>query len=132
MRAKRFWPAIGLFFLSLAQSRPEAGLWPILASRATAAVLFGLAAAVGRRSLRMPGTLLLTLLCGAVDMSANAFYLLAARNGPLSVVVTLSSLYPASTVLLARVLLGERLNGRQLGGVGCALAAIVLVVIGGG
>jgi drug/metabolite transporter (DMT)-like permease len=121
---------IGLFFLSLAQSRPEAGLWPILASRATAAVLFGLAAAVGRRSLRMPGALLLTLLCGAVDMSANAFYLLATRNGPLSVVVTLSSLYPASTVLLARVLLGERLNARQIAGVGCALAAIVLIVGG--
>ena len=50
----------------------------------------------------------------------------------LSLVVTLSSLYPASTVLLARVLLGERLNARQLGGVGCALAAIVLIVIGGG
>jgi drug/metabolite transporter (DMT)-like permease len=67
-----------------------------------------------------------------VDMLANAAYLIAAREGQLSLVVTLSSLYPASTVLLARVLLGERLNARQLGGVGCALAAIVLIVIGGG
>ena len=75
--------------------------------------------------------LVLTLVCGAMDMSANALYLLAARVGPLSVVVTLSSLYPASTVLLARVVLGERLNGRQVAGVGCALAAIVLIVSGG-
>jgi drug/metabolite transporter (DMT)-like permease len=66
-----------------------------------------------------------------VDMSANALYLLAARIGPLSVMVTLSSLYPASTVLLARLVLGERLNARQIAGVGCALAAIVLIVSGG-
>jgi drug/metabolite transporter (DMT)-like permease len=123
--------AIGLFFLSLARTRREAGMWPILVSRAVSATLFGAAAAAGRRSLRMPGVLLLTLACGAMDMSANALYLLAARVGPLSVVVTLSSLYPASTVLLARVVLGERLNGRQVVGVGCALAAIVLIVSGG-
>jgi drug/metabolite transporter (DMT)-like permease len=123
--------AIGFFFLSLAQTRPEAGMWPILTSRATSVTLFGLAAAAGRRSLRMPGVLLLTLLCGVVDMSANALYLMAARIGPLSVMVTLASLYPASTVLLARVVLGERLNARQIAGVSCALAAIVLIVSGG-
>ncbi len=122
--------AIGLFFLSLARTRPEAGMWPILASRGTSVTLFGLAAVAGRRSLRMPGVLMLTLLCGVVDMSANALYLLAAQTGPLSVVVTLSSLYPASTVLLARAVLGERLNPRQIVGVGCALAAIALIVSG--
>jgi drug/metabolite transporter (DMT)-like permease len=123
--------AIGLFFLSLARTRPEAGLWPILVSRAVSATLFGSAAAVRRQSLRMPGVLLLTLVCGAVDMAANALYLLAVRVGPLSLVVTLASLYPASTVLLARLVLGERLNGRQVTGVVCALAAIALIVGGG-
>jgi uncharacterized membrane protein len=123
--------AIGLFFLSLARTSPQAGMWPILVSRAVSVTLFGAAAAAGRRSLRLPGVLLLALVCGVMDMSANAFYLLAARSGPLSVVVTLSSLYPASTVLLARVVLGERLNARQITGVGCALAAIVLIVSGG-
>ena len=123
--------AIGLFFLALAQTRSEAGMYPILASRGTSVTLFGLAALAGRRSLRIPGALALTLVCGVIDMAANALYLIAARTGPLSVVVTLSSLYPASTVLLARVVLGERLNGRQIAGVGCALAAIVLIVSGG-
>ena len=123
--------AIGLFFLSLARTRPEAGMWPILMSRATSVTLFGAAAIVGRRSLRMPGALGLTLVCGVVDMAANALYIVAARSGPLSVVVTLSSLYPASTVLLARVFLGERLNAWQVAGAGCALAAIALIVSGG-
>jgi uncharacterized membrane protein len=123
--------AIGLFFLSLAQTRPEAGMYPILASRATSVALFGLTALLTRRSLRIPGALALTLVCGVIDMAANALYLIAAQTGPLSVVVTLSSLYPASTVILARIVLGERLNGRQVAGVGCALAAIVLIVSGG-
>jgi drug/metabolite transporter (DMT)-like permease len=123
--------AIGLFLLSLAQTRPEAGMWPILASRSTSVALFGLAAAIGRRSLRLPGVMGLTLACGVIDMTANALYLVAARAGPLSIVVTLASLYPASTVLLARVVLGERLNLRQVAGVACALAAIALIVGGG-
>jgi drug/metabolite transporter (DMT)-like permease len=123
--------AIGLFLLSLAQTRPEAGMWPILASRSTAVTLFGLAAVIGRRSLRLPGVMGLTLACGVIDMTANALYLVAARAGPLSIVVTLASLYPASTVLLARVVLGERLNLRQVAGVACALAAIALIVGGG-
>jgi drug/metabolite transporter (DMT)-like permease len=123
--------AIGLFLLTLAQTRPEAGMWPILVSRSTSVALFGLAALGTRRSVRLPGVLWLTLLCGVIDMTANALYLVAARVGPLSVVVTLASLYPASTVLLARVVLGERLNLRQVAGVACALAAIALIVGGG-
>jgi drug/metabolite transporter (DMT)-like permease len=123
--------AIGLFLLSLAQTRREAGMWPILASRSTSVALFGLVALFTRRSLRLPGVLLLTLVGGVMDMTANALYLLAAQVGPLSVVVTLASLYPASTVLLARVVLGERLNLRQVAGVACALAAIALIVGGG-
>jgi uncharacterized membrane protein len=124
--------AIGFFFLSLAQTAPEAGMWPILGARITSVTLFGVGAVVGKMSFRLPrSALTLALGGGMVDMLANAAYLLAARDGPLSLVVTLSSLYPASTVLLARVVLGERLNARQVGGVICALAAIVLIVKGG-
>jgi drug/metabolite transporter (DMT)-like permease len=124
--------AIGFFFLSLAQTKADAGMWPLVASRLLSVMLFGAIAVAGRRSLRMPrASVALAILCGVVDMLANALYLLAAREGPLSIVVTLSSLYPASTVLLARIVLRERLNLWQISGVVCALAAVVLIVSGG-
>ena len=125
--------AIGFFFLALARTRSEAGMWPLVASRLLSVVLFGTIALATRQSVLMPQRIvLLAGVCGIIDMLANALYLLAARGGPLSLVVTLSSLYPASTVLLARVILHERLNAWQISGVGCALAAVVLIVRGGG
>ncbi|MFL5403702.1 MAG: EamA family transporter [Gemmatimonadales bacterium] len=124
--------AIGFFFLALARTGPQAGMWPLLASRSASVTLFGAIAIAGRRSIRMPArAVTLAVACGIVDMLANALYLLAARQGPLSLVVTLSSLYPASTVLLARVVLGERLNNWQVTGVVCAMAAVALIVSGG-
>jgi drug/metabolite transporter (DMT)-like permease len=124
--------AIGLFFLCLARTGSGAGMWPLLVSRSVSVTLFAAIALAGGRSVRMPAPVTrLAIVCGPIDMLANALYLLAARMGPLSIVVTLSSLYPASTVLLARVSLGERLNPWQIFGVGSALAAIVLIVSGG-
>ena len=124
--------AIGFFLLALAQTGPDAGMWPLVVSRGISVALFSTVAIAGRVSLRMPARMAaLAILCGFVDMLANALYLLAARQGPLSVVVMLTSLYPASTVLLARVVLKERLNLWQISGVGCALAAVVLIVSGG-
>lgn len=124
--------AIGFFFLTLAQTRSEAGMWPILVSRLVSVTLFCTVAVGGRISLRMPAQMAgLAIVCGILDMLANALYLVAAREGPLSIVVTLSSLYPASTVLLARFVLRERLNPWQISGVFCALAAVVLIVSGG-
>jgi drug/metabolite transporter (DMT)-like permease len=124
--------AIGFFFLSLAQTRSDAGMWPLLVARLVSVALFAGVALAGARSIRMPAPVAtLAIGGGIIDMLANALYMVASRQGPLSIVVTLSSLYPASTVLLARVVLGERLNPWQVTGVGCALAAVLLIVSGG-
>jgi uncharacterized membrane protein len=121
--------AIGLFFLALARTSAAAGLWPLFASRGLSMVIFGGIAAAGSQGLRLDSKVLkIAVTCGVVDMLANALYLLASRGGPLSVVVTLASLYPASTVVLARVVAGERLSRRQGIGVACALAAVVVIV----
>jgi drug/metabolite transporter (DMT)-like permease len=123
--------AIGLFYLALAETSPEAGLWPLVAARAVSVSLFGVALIVGRHTLRMPAPLATLVIAGGVlDMVANALYLLATRGGPLGVVVVLSSLYPASTVLLARIILKERLSQLQLLGVVSAIVAVALIVGG--
>jgi uncharacterized membrane protein len=119
--------AIGFFFLSLAQTTMEAGLWPLAVARGASLVLFGLVA-VRRVRLRMPRPVFgIAVAGGILDMVANALYLIAVREGPLTAVVTLSSLYPASTVLLARFVLHERLRAVQAVGIAAALVAVVLV-----
>ena len=100
--------AIGLFFVALAHTTTEAGVW---------------------QSLRLSGgTLRIVVAGGSLDMIANLLYMIATRSGPLSVVVTLASLYPASTVLLARAVLHERLSWRQWVGVVCAMIAVMAIV----
>jgi drug/metabolite transporter (DMT)-like permease len=78
----------------------------------------------------MPRRVVLAAVSADCDMTANVLYLLASRMGSLAVVVTLSSLYPASTVVLARLVLGERLHRTQMIGMACALAAVALIVAG--
>ena len=124
--------AIGLFFLALAETRAEAGMWPLVAARAVSVTLFGVIALIAARPLRLAAPVArIAIAGGSLDMAANALYLLATRYGPLSVAVTLSSLYPASTVILARIVLGERLNGWQITGVACAALAVALIVTPG-
>ena len=122
---------VGLFLVTLAQTRPGAGMWPLLTDRIASVAFFAIVVGVGRRSLRMPVRLAtLAVFGGGLDMIANGLYLLAVRIGPLSPVVTLASLYPASTLLLARAILGERLSVWQAAGVVTALIAVLLIVGG--
>lgn len=121
--------AVGIFFLSLARTTVAAGMWPLIAARIASIALFGSIALVTGRTLLMSRTAAATAVTGgALDMAANALYMIAARIGPLSIVVTLASLYPASTVLLARVVLGERLSVIQISGIACALVAVLIIV----
>ena len=121
--------AIGLFYLCLARTDPAAGLWPLVAARVASTSMFAVATVATGASLLLPSrALILALAGGALDVVANALYLLAARRGALSVVVTLVSLYPASTVVLAKVFLGERFSRVQAVGIACALAAVLLIV----
>jgi uncharacterized membrane protein len=121
--------AVGVFFLCLAQTSDGAGIWPLIVGRSVSVPLFAVMAMTSRKSVRLEFSVARTAVgCGTVDMLANALYLIATRNGPLSLVATLASLYPASTVLLARFTLGERLTRSQALGVACALVAVVLIV----
>ena len=121
--------AVGIFFLSLARTSASAGMWPLIAARISSITLFVAIAFIARRTLLMDRTATGTAtLGGALDMVANAVYMTAARIGPLSIVVTLASLYPAATVILARVILHEHLSRAQIAGIATALLAVVLIV----
>ena len=121
--------AIGGFFVCLGRTAAPAGLWPLAISRTVSVTVFMTVALATRQTWKIPAAALpAAIACGALDMIANGLYLVAVRQGQLSLVATLASLYPASTVLLARVVLGERLGRWQTVGVVAAGAAIVLIV----
>ncbi len=120
--------ALGGFYTFLALAGKHAGLYPLVAARVGSVGFLILLALLMRRSMRpAKGTLPLIALAGAIDMTANTLYLLATFAGYLSIAAVLTSLYPASTVLLARFVLNERLQRSQKVGVALALAGVVLI-----
>lgn len=121
--------AIGLFLVALDGASDEAGLWTLVIARIASLVLL-LPVALIRGIWPARGSVGPIIAAGVLDMSANIFYLLAVARGMLSIVATLVALYPAATVILARIVYGERLRLRQQWGVVCAIAAVALIVAG--
>jgi drug/metabolite transporter (DMT)-like permease len=125
--------AFGAIFVLLGETSDHAGLWPLVVARPVAAVVTVAAAAgwAARRGeaplslVRAPRPAWPTIVAaGTLDVTANALYLAATNAGLLSIVAVLSSLYPASTVVGARVVLGERLHRLQVLGLVLALAGV--------
>jgi drug/metabolite transporter (DMT)-like permease len=67
---------------------------------------------------------------GLADAAANALFALASGHGLLALVSVLGSLYPVTTVLLAHLILSERLTRVQLAGVGIALTGVAALSVG--
>jgi drug/metabolite transporter (DMT)-like permease len=123
--------AFGLNFVLIAQAPPEAGLWPLVFARIAATVLvLVIAAMAGKLVLPTGVPLKLALLAGVLDTIANVAMLLALHASLLSLAGVLISLYPAATVLLAIVVLKERVTRPQV--VGMVLAPAAVAMIAGG
>ena len=121
----------GLFIILLSQVSDQAGMWPIALSRSSSSlVLAGLAVAVtgdqasGIRQLLPAGIAIGTLEAGGI---IGLF--LALQRGPISIASVLLSLYPVTTVLLATIVLGERMSRTQLAGVALALSSVILISV---
>jgi drug/metabolite transporter (DMT)-like permease len=122
---------IGVFFAALKQSSPTSGLLPLVSARLAALVVLGAVAFWRRPPLRVGrDAVWLIVVGGALDILANVLYLLATRLGMLTIAATLTSLYPASTILLARLVLGERLRRIQITGLACAGVGVALIGAG--
>ena len=125
--------AFGIFFLFIRNAGTSGVLWPVCAARVAGTVIvLGAAAWLGTRPAGRggPGTgrwMLPAAAAGVLDASANVCYVLAARAGLFGMAVVITSLYPGITVLLARVVLGERMRAVQRVGLALAAAGVALV-----
>lgn len=123
--------SFGLFFLLIRNAGQSGEVWPVAAGRIGELAVVLTAAAVLRPGLRglRGGIPLAAVSAGVIDVVANLCYVAATRIGAFGLAVVLASLYPGVTVLLARVVLGERLRWIQRVGLGLAAIGILLVTI---
>jgi drug/metabolite transporter (DMT)-like permease len=141
---------IGLFLIIIDLTPARSGLVPLLANRAVNSLLMfasvGVLALLARRRAASstllssgnptaqnsngwrPG-LRLAIACGIVDATANAGLLLGLRIGDLSIIAVLTALYPAGTIILAAIVLKERIATVQYVGLGLAIAAGALLAL---
>jgi hypothetical protein len=121
----------GLFFIFLKNAGQSGVLWPVAISRSAGTVVaFGIALATRTRPPWGRGGITgIALASGAIDAAANVCYVLATRAGLFGLAVVITSLYPGMTVLLARVVLGERMRWLQRAGLLLAAAGVVLVTV---
>jgi drug/metabolite transporter (DMT)-like permease len=139
--------SFGFLFILLKLAGRGGVLWPLAWSRLASATLAAIVTWIGARrigarrtvgakldarpKLLWPGWAVLGLIAiaGIFDASGNTFYTIATRLGRLDIAAVLSSLYPASTILLAAVLLKERTTRSQTAGMALALVAVVLISV---
>jgi drug/metabolite transporter (DMT)-like permease len=137
---------IGVFLIIVDLTPDNSGLVPLIANRAVSSVIMftmvGVLILVGRK--RAPDAagspirflsrgwragLWLAALGGAIDASANAILLFGLRLGELTIQSVLTALYPAGTIILAAVLLRERIAPVQIAGLVLALVAAALLAL---
>jgi drug/metabolite transporter (DMT)-like permease len=120
----------GLFFVLLSRAGGT-DLWPLIGAR-SASILVFVCFALGRREgLKIgKGNIGFTLAAGILDMGANIAFLMASRLGLLMLASAVTSLYPAPTVLLARIFMGQKFGPGRLAGLVLAVAGTALIAMG--
>lgn len=123
--------AFGLFIVGLDAAADGGVPWTIVTARGASTALALVVALATSVPARPPARLLPTIAAvGAFDTTANVLVAVATTKGAAGVVAVLSALYPVVTIVLARVVLGERLDRpRRLGGV-LALGGAAVVAAG--
>jgi drug/metabolite transporter (DMT)-like permease len=118
----------GVVFILLSEASSGSGMWPIFIARCTSVPMLAVIATVVGASLRVTRADFAPVAgAGLFDVGANALVLLAVRRGLVSLVAPVASLYPAITVLFARVVLHERIGRQRAGGLALALVGLALI-----
>lgn len=120
----------GISFICLGQIRSEAVFWPWVAARiASLSMMLIFALAKGNASGLLMRFSWPIVLAGLLDAGGNAFFLLATQSGRLDIAAVVGAMYPAATILLARLILKERFSRIQSIGVVAALVAVGLIAL---
>jgi drug/metabolite transporter (DMT)-like permease len=122
---------LGLLLVGLDRAGEESAVWAAFMVRAVSVPLFFIAFLIttdrsvprGRDAAVMAGV-------GVADNTANVLFALASARGLLSLVTVLGSLYPVTTVLLARTVLRERMARHQIVGVVLAFTGVAAIAAG--
>ena len=121
----------GLFFVGIDAGADESAAWAVAAARTASVPVAVVAALVTATALTAPRRLLpLVVAVGVFDTAANVLFAAATTRGAVGIVAVLSSLYPVVTVVLAWLVLGERLGTSKRVGGAAALAGAALVAVG--
>jgi uncharacterized membrane protein len=122
----------GVLFIGLNRAGSGGGLWPVAAAQVAALIaVSGIGAVTGDLHLPAPGSRRLAILTGLGGGAGTILYFLATQAGLLAVTAVLTSLYPAVTIVAARLFLGERLTVIRLAGLGLAAASVGLIAASG-
>jgi drug/metabolite transporter (DMT)-like permease len=125
--------AFGAYYIPMHAASTQDWLWPAFLFRCTSVTLVWSVVLLRRvRPTGLRGNWTALIAIGFLDTGGNALFAAASSaHGLLSVVSVLASLYPVVTVLLARLILGERVQRTQDAGVLLVLAGVVLITAGG-
>ena len=122
----------GLMFVGLDQTVEASAPWPVVGGRLMTVSAMAVFFFIVKRESPLPpvsADIRLPAIAGLVDTFSNALFLYATLEGDLAIVAVLSSLYPIATVILARLVLGERLTRLQQSGFVAAMVATTLIAI---
>ncbi len=122
---------LGLFNIAIGAFPEHRVAWPLAVIKVSSLVPIVALVVLGRRPWRVPRPVIPALLAtAALDLAGNGLYILATQVGRLDIAATLSSLYPVTTVVLAVIVLRERVTRSHLFGI--VMAALAVALIAGG
>jgi drug/metabolite transporter (DMT)-like permease len=121
---------LGSAFVCFAETSESSSFWPVVISRVVGVSLLAIVLGAGRRPLLPhPADLRWVALTGVLDAVANVLQLLAVRRGLVTLVAPIAALYPAATVVLARLVLDEPVGRSRLLGLAVALLGLALIAL---